>query len=213
MTTIQEFIKQEIHSLLNNLSSLFPGGELAYYSLQGKNENQIRDKIAWKLQRKIDMEYGKNKFIARREWGLKKEGRSKFDLAVLRVGDNLDKSNLIALFEFKAHHFVNKETWPFQAFKNDVKKMCDHCKRENNADVDMYFILLHSTQSHKTIKSEFKEAIAYREFLTRRSTLVSTDPNNDKPIKDAVSIYWSKFFKSNNDSPKIADLIIPSSIL
>ena len=100
---VQNFIKQTISSLLSNLNSCFPNGELAYYSLQGKNELQIRDKIAWELQKKLDTWKGaRNQYIVRREWG--PFDRAKCDLAVLEVDTtNTNKSELVALFEFKSH--------------------------------------------------------------------------------------------------------------
>lgn len=203
MPPIQIFIAHEINSLLNSLSRLFNNAnELAFYSLQGKNELQIRDKIAWYLQQALDRQYGTCKYIVRREWSPKE--RSKVDLAVLKInGLNTDLVEPIALIEFKAHSFVNKEQWPYAAFLVDIKKMYDMVddirtlkdEKGNQAyhtaeNVDMYYIFLHSTQNQKQTIGGYKEAIAYVDILNHSNTIcpaTSTDYIN----------YWKEFY---NDS-------------
>lgn len=42
-------IKNRLQELLNRIPDFFEPDELAYYSAHCKNEQQIRDKIAWQL--------------------------------------------------------------------------------------------------------------------------------------------------------------------
>ena len=186
---IQSFIQNEISSLMSNLNSMFPNDELAYYSLQGKNELQIRDKVAWELQQRIDNKFGQNKFIVRREWSMK--GRSKFDMAVLEVDpNNTDKSEPVALLEFKAQSFVNKEDWFYGSFYLDVKNMWGFCSKRK--DVDMYFIFLHSTQSQNHTAGGYGDAVTYKEILDHKNTLLSMSPS----LISKVSSVWNGFYNN-----------------
>lgn len=186
---IQPFIQTEISYLMNNLNTLFPNDELAYYSLQGKNELQIRDKVAWELQTKIDNKFGQNKFIVRREWSM--EGRSKFDMAVLEVDpNNTDKSEPVAILEFKAQSFVNKEDWFFGSFYLDVKNMWAFCAKRK--EVDMYFIFLHSTQNQKHVSGGYGDAITYKDIFDHKNTFLSTDPS----LHTVTSTIWNGFYSN-----------------
>lgn len=62
-------IKNRLQELLNRIPDFFEPDELAYYSAHCKNEQQIRDKIAWQLHLAItqDKKYG-DRFVVRREW-------------------------------------------------------------------------------------------------------------------------------------------------
>ena len=188
---IQSFIQTEISYLMNNLNTLFPNDELAYYSLQGKNELQIRDKVAWELQTKIDNKFGQNKYIVRREWSM--EGRSKFDMAVLEVDpNNTDKSEPVAILEFKAQSFVNKEDWFYGSFYLDVKNMWAFCA--GLKEVDMYFIFLHSTQNQKHVSGGYGDAITYKDIFDHKNTILSSDPS----LHTVTSTIWNRFY-SNAD--------------
>lgn len=46
-------IKNRLQELLNRIPDFFEPDELAYYSAHCKNEQQIRDKIAWQLHLSI----------------------------------------------------------------------------------------------------------------------------------------------------------------
>ena len=49
ISEIQKFVQDTLNSLLGSLNDGFADNELAYLSSQGKNELQVRDKIAWLL--------------------------------------------------------------------------------------------------------------------------------------------------------------------
>lgn len=125
--------------ILNNLTNFFAPNELAYLSIQGKNEIQIRDKVAWYLQVAIDNQFGQGNYVVCHEWGPEK-GRSKVDLAVL---DNQGKP--IVLFEFKSHYLLNNEKYMYAEFVKDSNKMYQFCN--DNPNIHMYFIFLQNVPS------------------------------------------------------------------
>ena len=159
---IQSFIQTEISYLMNNLNKLFPKDELAYFSLQGKNELQIRDKVAWELQTKV-LEVDPN---------------------------NTDKSEPVAILEFKAQSFVNKEDWFFGSFYLDVKNMWAFCA--GGKEVDMYFIFLHSTQNQKHVSGGYGDAITYKDIFDHKNTFLSTDPS----LHTVTSTIWNGFYSN-----------------
>ena len=83
---MKKFIHTTLQGLLNSLDTGFDKDELAYLSSQGKNELQIRDKIAWRLHNSINSEFGNdNLYVVRREWAPEGRGREKVDLAILEM--------------------------------------------------------------------------------------------------------------------------------
>ena len=76
MSDLKAFIKTQLQELLNEPKMGFEGNELAFLSSQCKNEMQIRDKIAWRLQNIMNQEYG-DLYVVRREWSTKETGRKK----------------------------------------------------------------------------------------------------------------------------------------
>ena len=136
---VRGLIQNTLPNLLNKLTSLFAPNELAYLSIQGKNEIQIRDKVAWHLQVAIDNHFGQGNYVVCHEWGPEK-GRSKVDLAVL---DNQGKP--IVLFEFKSHYLLNNEKYMYAEFVKDSNKMYQFCN--GNSDIHMYFIFLQNVPS------------------------------------------------------------------
>ena len=137
---VRELIQDTLPKLLNKLTDLFAPNELAYLSIQGKNEIQIRDKVAWHLQVAIDSDQDcQGNYVVCHEWGPEK-GRSKVDLAVL---DNQGKP--IVLFEFKSHYLLNNEKYMYAEFVKDSNKMYQFCN--GNSDIHMYFIFLQNVPS------------------------------------------------------------------
>lgn len=148
----RQFIKDQLEDIFvnKNVADLFDRGELAFLTLQQKNERQIRDKVAWELQQRLDKRYGKEVLMVRCEWpndvdakkldynkarplkysdpkgGLRElKGRSAVDLAVLRMNhpNRDDYYEVIALIELKSHLFLTGETWAQDQFNKDVEKM------------------------------------------------------------------------------------------
>lgn len=134
---MKKFIKDKLEELLQNVPNYFEENELAYITLQQKVERQIRDKIAWKLQKAADNKYGVGQLLVRCEWPSSYDenkldytgvpgisGRSAVDIAVLKMNDDrTDYDEVLALIEFKHHAFLNKETMFYGEFNKDVAKM------------------------------------------------------------------------------------------
>lgn len=64
------FLEQQIAEILinNSIATLFHENELVYITLQQKNERQIRDKVAWELQKRLDHRFGVGTLMVRCEW-------------------------------------------------------------------------------------------------------------------------------------------------
>ena len=83
------YIMVQLQELLNRIPDYFEPDELAYYSAHCKNEQQIRDKIAWHLHKEITQnpKYG-DKYVVRREWAPEGASKSRVDLAILEMDEN-----------------------------------------------------------------------------------------------------------------------------
>lgn len=184
---IQKFVKDTLQELLDNLKKGFEGNELAYLSSQGKNELQIRDKIAWRLHKEVTKKYGKQ-YVVCREWGPKGKGREKIDLAVLELNANCtDIKSVIAIIEFKAQSIVKRENWYLTEFEHDIKKMqkmvndCNICK-----DADLYFVFLETGQAKKV--EAYKPIIAYSQYLT-----CNVKYRKDADYISSIRSHWEEF--------------------
>lgn len=204
----KDTIKQILTSLLSDIPKLFEADELAYLSLQQKNERQIRDKVAWNLQKELDANFFDEKgpqLIVRCEWPSSVDsqkldkienlpGRSAVDLAVLKMNEErTDYTEVLALIEFKAHSFLNKEEWPYEEFVKDVKKMITLTqlsrlsqpddKRIQNAD--LYFVLVLSSHN-KSGCNKYASAVVYKDLLDKgvkrksRFRPILYDPTNPR---------------------------------
>ena len=185
---MKKFIRTTLQGLLNSLDTGFDKGELAYLSSQGKNELQIRDKIAWRLHNNIIAEFGNEKYVVRREWSPEGFGREKVDLAVLELDSSLTKvARAIALVEFKAQSIVRPEQWYLDEFKHDVQKMrtlteeSPICK-----DADMYFVFLETGQERKADK--FKPVLGYAQYQS-----VNVKYHYDTDYLSAIKSHWDEF--------------------
>lgn len=119
------YIMVQLQELLNRIPDYFEPDELAYYSAHCKNEQQIRDKIAWHLHKEITQnpKYG-DKYVVRREWAPEGASKSRVDLAILEMDENKTRvQKVIALIEFKAQSIVKCEKWYLDEFSRDVEKM------------------------------------------------------------------------------------------
>jgi len=189
--SMKKFIKETLQELLNSLNDGFDEGELAYLSSQGKNEIQIRDKIAWRLHKEINARYGDiHQYVVRREWGPESLGKKRVDLAILELNPSLTKvKRAIALIEFKAQSIVRPEKWYLDEFKNDVKKMRDLVQDENCTickDADMYFVFLETGQNRKA--DEYKPVLAYAKYQTS-----SVKYRKDSDYLSAIKSHWDEF--------------------
>ena len=180
--------------ILNNLTNFFAPNELAYLSIQGKNEIQIRDKVAWYLQGAIDDQFGQGNYVVCHEWGPKK-GRSKVDLAVL---DNQGYPRV--LFEFKSHYLLNNEKYMYAEFVKDTNKMFKLCKQDDK--IDMYFIFLQNVPSptQRPVGGVLKNVMptSYAGRLNNLKQAHVYTETNDGLIPHIKGI-WNDFYVYNED--------------
>lgn len=184
-------IKNTLANSLNNLTTLFAPNELAYLSIQGKNELQIRDKVAWNLQVALDKRFGQGKYLVCHEWA--KQGRSKVDMAVLD-----DNGHPIALFEFKAHYLLNDETYMYAEFVKDTNKMYGFC---NNEDIDMYFIFIQNVPSPTlplggVLQHIMPASYAGRLNNTRHSFIYTGSTTG--VVQNQIQTIWNGFYNYNH---------------
>lgn len=195
---MKTFIHDTLQHLLNTLEEGFDTNELAYLSAQGKNELQIRDKIAWRLHNIIESEFGANsKYVVRREWT--PNGRdNRVDLAVLELDDSTNQvKRAIALIEFKAQSIVKHEKWYLDQFKHDVDKM--KSMRSNIAcchDADLYFVFLVTGQERKA--ETYLPALGFAIYLTR-----NVKYHEDPDCLTAMKELWKEFENVINESINI----------
>ena len=190
ISEIQKFFQDTLNSLLGSLNDGFADNELAYLSSQGKNELQVRDKIAWLLHCEVTKKYG-DQYVVCREWSLKEFGKQKVDLAVLELNAKCtDINSVVAMIEFKAQSIVKKENWYLKEFEHDIDKMqkmaedCSICQ-----DADLYFVFLETGQEGKV--DAYKPIIAYSQYLTSHVKYYS-----DADYKSYISTlrsYWEEF--------------------
>lgn len=190
ISEIQKFVQDTLNSLLGSLNDGFADNELAYLSSQGKNELQVRDKIAWRLHNEVAKKYG-DQYAVCREWSPKEFGRKKVDLAVLELNTKCtDINSVIAMIEFKAQSIVKKENWYLAEFEHDIDKMqkmaedCSICQ-----DADLYFVFLETGQEGKV--DVYKPIIAYSQYLT--SNVKYYSDADYKSYIFTLRSYWEEF--------------------
>lgn len=191
------YIKNQLQELLNRIPDYFEPNELAYYSAHCKNEQQIRDKIAWKLHLAItqDKKYG-DKFVVRREWAPEEHRECRVDLAILEMDDNREKvKKVIALIEFKAHSIARPEpSFYCSEFKRDVEKML---KLKDTVDIcrsaELYFVFLETGQDRKADK--YQSVLGFSQYQT--SKCVYCKRARDKKYLDAIKSHWTAFNEGN----------------
>lgn len=190
ISEIQKFVQDTLNLLLGSLNDGFADNELAYLSSQGKNELQVRDKIAWRLHNEVAKKYG-DQYAVCREWSPKEFGRKKVDLAVLELNTKCtDINSVIAMIEFKAQSIVKKESWYLAEFKRDIDKMqkmsedCTICQ-----DADLYFVFLETGQEGKV--DAYKPIIAYSQYLTSHVKYYSDA--DYKSYIFTLRSYWEEF--------------------
>ena len=182
------YIKNQLQELLNRIPDFFEPDELAYYSAHCKNEQQIRDKIAWQLHKVIthNPKYG-DKYVVRREWAPEGSGKSRVDLAILEMDkDNTRVEKAIALIEFKAQSIVKREKWYLDEFSRDVKKMRGFKKESPCTDADLFFVFLETGQWCKADK--YKSILGYSIYQNGRVKF-----RKDSDYLSSIKSHWEKF--------------------
>lgn len=205
-------IKDKIQGLLNRIPDLFEENELAYYSAHCKNEQQIRDRIAWQLHKDItcDPGYG-DKYVVRREWAPDGLGKKRVDLAILEMDANKEiVENVIALIEFKAHSIVRPEpSFYCSEFKRDVEKMLD---LKENVDIckkaELFFVFLETGQDRKADK--YQSVQGFSQYQTSKCVYYRND--HEKLYLDAVKSHWEAFNKGKYEVKYKGKSLKPISI-
>lgn len=184
------YIKNQLQDLLDKIPDFFEPDELAYYSAHCKNEQQIRDKIAWQLHKVIthNPKYG-DKYVVRREWAPEGSGKSRVDLAILEMDkDKTRVEKAIALIEFKAQSIVKREKWYLDEFSRDVEKMRGFKKESPCTDADLFFVFLETGQWCKADK--YKSILGYSIYQNGR---VKFRQNGD--YLREIESHWQEFKK------------------
>ena len=189
------YIKNQLQELLDKIPSFFEPDELAYYSAHCKNEQQIRDKIAWELHKAITQnpECG-DKYVVRREWAPEGHRESRVDLAILEM--DADKENVkkvIAIIEFKAHSIARPEpSFYCLEFKRDVEKMLE-LKGEGGVlgSAELFFIFLETGQAKKAVK--YQSVLGFAQY--QNSKCVYCKDAQVEQYLDAIKSHWEAFNK------------------
>lgn len=218
--TINNFIDEQLRSIIKDIPSLFEPDELAYISLQQKNERQIRDKVAYRLQQNLDKEYGSGQYLVRCEWpsyfdvrkldyskskefGKEISWRTAVDMAILKMNETRnDYDEVIALIEFKAHSFLNYEKWPYEEFAEDVAKMYSMTGLNSKIqNADLYFIMLtNSIGSDGANLDKFGSAIVSQDIFALNQKKGNSqkkpmlyDEQNPEPFIKQLKDFWKGF--------------------
>ncbi len=218
---IRNAIQYDLKELLGRVSDLFSKDELAYISLQQNNECQIRDKIAFCLQKALDSRYP-GECIVSCEWPSAEDmhkldyldsrvsKRFSVDMAVLKMNeDKTDYVEVLALVEFKTHLFLNREKWPYEEFTRDVykMKMITQLPRSHSANdfrirnADLYFVMGNTSHdySDKGNFARYASAVACRDVLDlqegnkSRRVAILFDRNDPDVYKEELMRFWEGF--------------------
>lgn len=154
-----------IEMTLNTITGRFDQDELAFLSLQGKNETQIRDKIAWRLHNLLEEAYP-NQYLVVKEWKPEHiKGRERVDLAILKMNQNGQPANVVAMIEFKAQSIVRQESWYLNEYAHDMVKM--RLFAEKNLDINLYFVFLMTGQKRVyTDKDPYAPMLAFLPYMS-----------------------------------------------
>lgn len=182
------YIMVQLQELLNRIPDYFEPDELAYYSAHCKNEQQIRDKIAWHLHKEITQnpKYG-DKYVVRREWAPEGASKSRVDLAILEMDENKTRvQKVIALIEFKAQSIVKCEKWYLDEFSRDVEKMRGFIGKSPCAEAELYFVFLETGQWCKADK--YKSILGYSIYQNGGVKF-----RKDSDYLYSIKSHWEKF--------------------
>ena len=188
---MQRYVHYQLVQLLDSLQEGFDGDELAYLSAHTKNEQPIRDKIAWRLHQRIGPEDKEdNVYVVRREWAPKeaKREQGKVDLAVLEMDSTKTHVvRVIAMIEFKAQSIVKKENWYLDGCKRDIEKMRNFINHHAICkEADSYFVFLETGQDREA--QEYKAELGFAPYQTRRMKY-----RPDKDYLAEIKSHWDLF--------------------
>lgn len=214
---LKDFIKRRLQYHLDKLDKLFDKDELAYLSSHCKNEQQIRDRIAWELHKDITQnpDYG-DLYVVRREWAPKpreKKDKRRVDLAILEMESNkMSVKKAIALIQFKAHSITRPErSFYCYEFQKDVGKMLELKVADNNVasckDAALFFVFLETGQSEEAMA--YESILAYSSYQKQYNNCVYCKGAQDKNYLDAIKSHWKEFNQGKYKVDAIKPFEIP----
>lgn len=161
-----EIVRNLIEITLEEINGGFEKNELAFLSMEGKNEGQIRDKIAWRLHRLLEQSYP-GQYLVIKEWKPEvKWNRERIDLAILKMQSG-DSAYVVAMIEFKAQSIVRQEKWYLEEFAHDVVKMCKFAHQDKLAiDADLYFVFLETGQGANDTGKPYSQMLASLKYTS-----------------------------------------------
>lgn len=147
--------KNVLIECIRELNTNFDSNEIAFLALQGKIEQQLRDKIAWLL-------YQKGYRNVKKEYAPQGFGRKKCDLAIL---DEMQEP--VCLVEFKAHSTQNWEGKYKTYFEDDVQKMRDFAAEFPHKDIPLYYVFFQTINSKQFNEDREVRLVAYCDIINR----------------------------------------------
>ncbi len=166
---------------LSKIESYFNQNELAYLALTAKIEQPLREKLAYRLQQRLDEEHS-NLFCAR-DW-------HDVDIAVIDTDGNVDRMIVIKSGYTADETNVNASMVGFYPKKiiDDLRKTADL-----GGSKTKYFALLFYTQIDKPIEQHLKKIVKHDNSLNRSFKQHSADE-----ILEEATGYINHFFEQHN---------------
>lgn len=183
MSNNKEFTYKFLSDTIKEALKGFDGDELAYLSIQCKNELQIRDKIAWLMHKKIG-----NKYVIRREFAPNNTSKEKVDLAIIELDDSKTEiKEVVALIEFKAHSIARPEKWYVDEFVHDIEKMENIVEKDKTKykNTDLYFVLFETIQGHRPINDKYKHTLGFNIYVNEKTKFYS-DYDSDCELSEKL---------------------------
>ena len=167
-----EVIRESMNSFREN--------ELAYLSMTGKNELQIRDRIAYELYRKD------NNYIISREYN-PKGVKSRIDLAIIKDHIIKDIIELKSMYTFDS---IDMKGY-ISGIKKDFYKNRELVTKETN----QYEIII-ATHIDKVPNKEFKDYVKYYRLINKH---ISDIEDSKILIENLDSIIRKEFIQESNE--------------
>ncbi len=187
------FTREYLSSTIEKAINGFEADELAYLSVQCKNELQIRDKIAWLIHKDIG-----NKYVIRREFAPDNTSKQRIDLAVFELNESKTEiKEVVALIEFKAHSIARPEKWYVDEFVHDIEKMKQIVEKDKKTykNTDLYFVLLETIQGHKPNDGKYKHTLGFNIYVNEKTKFYSNYDSDDDLSDNLIKEDFVEFTK------------------
>ena len=193
-----------IEDSITNIPSTYATNELAFLAIQSKIELQLRDKIAWYIEKKlkagqyIEQNINAGQYYVKREYNAPGNGREKCDLAILDINNNMKP---VCLIEFKAHSAATFQ----RKYKTECEADIDKMRRiatSTGTTPEIYYIFFQTEHQGKLPQNN--GLIAYYNIIKSalKQKLGITDIHNQ----------WDPYYKNgtNYSNGIITKLQIPA---